>query len=151
MSHENSEILEEYNRFCKDMHEGNILYNVDKTNSWGEYLLIVNIATVIYNGVKTYSMLLLGLKKKGKEFLSRNIKIKITPDFARNIPFLKYVGHCTFNLVPQLKEVNVNLGLATIYGEIDLKKYVQKLTTRKPKQRKYSADGSPIVKRTDNE
>ena len=55
--------LEEYNRFCGNLKEGCILYNIDSTNSWGDYLLVVNISAVKVEGIKTYTVLLLGLKK----------------------------------------------------------------------------------------
>lgn len=143
--------LEAYNEFCRNLREGNILYNLDRTNSWGEYFLVANIATVKLMEYKTYTMLLIGLKKKDKEFVPRNIRIKITPDYASNIPFLKYVGHCNYMLVPEIKDISVNIGLVAVYGKADLRKYAQKLSIRKPKTRKYGKDGKLIIKKAENE
>ena len=150
MNHENNTSLDTYNEFCKTQVEGNILYNIDKTNNWGEYLLIVNIATVRVGEIKTYSMLLIGLQKEGKEFKPKNLRIKLTPDYCSNIPFLKYVGHCNFKLVPTLEDVDVNIGLAAVYGTTDLWKYKEKLSIRKPKTRKYDKEGKLVIKKTGN-
>lgn len=151
MNCETSINLTDYNNFCKSLHEGSILFNIDKTNYWGDYFLVANIATVVFKGIKTYSMLLLGLRKKGKDFVSRNCRIKITPEYAKNIPFLKYVGYCNFTLIPEIKDINVNLGLATVYGEMDLHKYAKKLSIRKPQYHKYGKDGKPVIKKMKNE
>lgn len=145
MSLKSSVNLDSYNDFCKNLREGSILYNINKTNSWGEYLLVANIATVVFDTIKTYSMLLLGLKKRGNEFIARNIRIKITPDCSENIPFLKYVGRCNYTLIPEIKDANVNVGLAAVYGETDLHKYAKKLSIRKPSIHKYGKDGKPII------
>jgi len=151
MTTECSKDLESYNRFCRNLREGCILYNVDTTNSWGEYLLVVNIATLKFNDQKTYTVLLLGLDRKESNFVPRNLRIKFTPDYAGNIPFLKYVGRCNFTLKPELSDINVNLGLASIYSSVNLKNFARHLSVRKPKTRKYGKDGKLVIKRLQNE
>ena len=143
--------IEDYNRFCSNLKEGCILYNVDSTNSWGDYLLVVNISAVKIDSIKTYTVLLLGLKKDKDKWVSRNTRIKLIPEYAQNIPFLKYVGKCDFSLVPVLENVSVNIGLATVYGSINLHKFAQGLSIRKPKKRKFGVDGKPMVKKAENE
>lgn len=138
--------IEDYNRFCGNLHEGYVLYNIDSTNSWGDYLLVANIAKVVLGEHKTYTVMLLGLRKEGSRFLPRNTRIKLTPEYARNIPFLKYVGKCSYSLVPDLSNVEVNIGLAAVYGETDLRKYARKLSVRKPKRKGYWNDGRRIVR-----
>jgi hypothetical protein len=140
-----------YNKFCRSLREGCILYNIDKTNSWGEYFLVANIASIRFAGQRTYSMMLLGLSKKEQGFVPRNLRIKLTPDYARNIPFLKNVGQCNFTLVPEIRDVDVNLGLVAVYGDVNLHKYAQKLSVHKPKSRKYGKDGHLVIKKAENE
>lgn len=139
-----------YNDFCRNLKEGNILYNVDYTNHWGEYLLVANIATFIFEGMKTYTALLIGLKKEGSKLTPYNLRIKFTPEHIDHIPFLKYVGRCDYQLVPKIENLELNLGLATIYGSIDLHKYTKKLSIRKPRNRKYGNDGHLIIKKASN-
>lgn len=143
--------LQAYNSFCSNLKEGYIIYNIDTTNSWGEYFLVANIATVRLKDTKTYTVMLLGLKKDNKTFIPRNFRIKLTPDYAANIPFLKYVGHCNYRIIPEIKDVELNLGLVTVYGSVDLWRYKEKLCIRKPKRRKYGKDGKLILKKSENE
>ena len=142
--------LEEYNKFCNNLAEGCILYNIDSTNMWGDYFLVANISPVRIGEMKTYTALLLGLKKDKNRFLPVNRKIKLTPDCAGNVPFLKYVGRCKFSIIPELSEVEVNIGLATVYGQTDLRKFTEKLSIRKPKKKKYGRDGKLFVRKTGN-
>ena len=136
--------LEAYNTFCKNLKEGCILYNIDSTNLWGDYLLVANISTIKVGVYKTYGVLLIGLKKEESKFVPRNLIIRLTPEYINNIPFLKYVGHCKFKLIPEIIEINVNLGLATVYSNTDLHKFAKKISVRKPKSRIYEKDGSPV-------
>ena len=147
MNEEADVSIEGYNRFCKNLHEGYILYNIDTTNSWGDYLLVANIAKVRLGEQTTYTVMLLGLKKEKKNFVPRNIRIKLTPDCAKYIPFLKYVGKCHYRLIPDISDVEVNIGLAAVYGGVNLRKYTQKLSIRKPKKKGYWNDGRRIVKK----
>lgn len=142
--------LSEYNNFCSNLKEGYVLYNVDTTNSWGDYLLVSNITTVKIADFKTYTVLLLGLKKEQKNFIPRNIRIKLTPEYANNVPFLKYVGYCNYKLVPELDSVNINLGLATVYSTADLHKFATSLSIRKPRKHKYGKDGKLIIRKVNN-
>lgn len=143
--------IEFYNKFCKNLTEGCILYNVNKTNSWGEYLLVANITEVILSGMKTYSVLLIGLKKEDGEYLPKNLRIKITPDHYNDVHFLNYVGRCNFNLIPNIKDININKGLIAIYQDVDLRKYAKNIKIRKPKNRKYAADGKLVIRKAENE
>lgn len=143
--------MDDYNRFCSSLKEGCILYNVNNTNNWGDYLLVVNISAVKVSEQKTYTVLLLGLKKEKDSLVSRNTRIKLIPDYAQNVPFLKPVGYCDFKIVPILDNVKLNVGLAAVYGSTDLHKFTKNLSIRKPKKRKFGIDGKPIVKKAENE
>lgn len=140
-----------YNSFCKGLKEGTILYNVDSTNCWGDYLLVVNKTSIQIGSVKTYTVLLLGLKKEDSVFKSRHLRISMTPDYASHVPFLKYVGYSKFELLPVLKDVDVNMGLVAAYGTTDLRKYAQRLSIRKPQSRRYDKDGKPVIKKPSND
>lgn len=142
--------LGSYNGFCKSLVEGNILYNLDSTNLWGEYLLVANISTVNTEKEKTYAVLLLGLKKEKDSLLPTGTCIKLTPDYSNNIPFLKPVGYCKFQLVPNITTLNLNVGMAAIYGSIDLWKYRRKLDIHKPRKSKYDKDGKLVIKNAGN-
>ena len=139
--------IDTYNEFCEGIHEGDILYNVNKTNNWGEYFLVVNIATVRIGEYKTYTALLLGLRKEKSKLVPRNARVKLTPDSSDNVPYLKCVGKCKFTLVPTIEETDLNLGLATVYGNADLWKFSKNLSVRKPRKKKYGNDGKPIVRK----
>ena len=142
--------LSDYNTFCQNLLTGNILYNIDSTNLWGEYLLVVNITPIRFYDVKTYTVFLIGLKKQEGKYVPYNLCISMTPDYARYIPFLKPVGYCKFSLLPVLEDVDVNLGLVTVYGNTDLHKFASKLSIRKPRAKKYDGEGSPIIKKPYN-
>lgn len=142
--------LNEYNDFCRDLRAGNVLYNIDSTNLWGDYLLVVNVAPVKIGNVRTYTALLLGLKKENGRYVSRDLCISLTPDYANRIPFLKHVGYCRFNLIPVLEKVNIDVGLVTVYGNIDLHKFATKLSVRKPRAGKYGKDGKLVIKKPRN-
>ncbi len=139
-----------YNSFCKGLYEGSILYNINPTNLWGDYLLVINKACVHIGSTKTYTLQLLGLKKEDGKYIPRNTNITVTPDDAKDVFFLKYVGHCKFELLPVLKNVDVNVGLVSIYGSTDLHKYTRKLNIRKPQKHRYDKDGRPVIKELKN-
>lgn len=139
-----------YNSFCKGLMEGNILYNIDSTNQWGEYLLVANITPVEVGSIKTYTVLLIGLKKEEGRYIPKDTKVSLNPSYAGRIPFLKPIGYCKFSLVPAIEEVNVHTGLAAIYGNTDLHKYAANLSIRKPRAHKYDMDGKPIVRKPGN-
>lgn len=143
--------LLEYNRFCHKLSEGCILYNMDSTNLWGEYLLVVNITTIKLWGQTSYTVLLIGLKKSEGSYTPYNMRIKLTPDYAKNIPFLKQVGKCRFSLIPVISDLNVDTGLITVYGDTNLRRYNSRVEVRKPKRRKYGKDGKLIIKKVENE
>ena len=142
--------LETYNEFCRNLIEGNILYNIDSTNLWGEYLLVVNKSIIHVCNMLTYSILLFGLKKEEGQYKPRDLCISFTPDYASRIPFLKIIGSCKFKLIPAIEDVKVNVGLVAIYGSVDLHKYTKKLNIRKPQIKKYGKDGKPVIKKCSN-
>ena len=74
----------------------------------------------------------------------------IGQDYAKKVLFLKQVGYCKYDLLLSLSDVNVNVGLVTVYGSTDLHKYSQKLHIRKPQRKMYGNDGSPIIKKLNN-
>jgi hypothetical protein len=142
--------LAEYNRFCKALSEGTILYNLDSTNLWGDYLLVVNKCSVTVNDCKTYTVLLIGMKRVKDNFTFRNLRIKLTPEYAANIPYLKYVGMCNFLLVPDIYDVKVNQALIATYEDSDIYKYNKKLGGHRPRRHKYDKDGNPVLKSIKN-
>lgn len=143
-------ILDEYNGFCKSLKTGTILYNMDASNGWGEYFLVVNIALVRVCDTVTYTVFLMGIKKKDGKYLPDYKCMSLTPDYARHIPFLKPVGYCEYSLLPALEEVNVNVGLVTVYSDMDLHKFTTKLSIRKPKNPKYGKDGRLVINKPSN-
>ena len=64
--------LSEYNGFCKDLRAGNILYNIDSTNMWGEYLLVAHVTSVMVGDKKTYTALLICMEKKDGSYIPLN-------------------------------------------------------------------------------
>ena len=142
--------IEEYNGFCKELRVGNILYNINSMNLWGEYLLVAHIAHIKTSGIDTYTVLLLGLKKQDGKYVSRNVCVSLTPDNMEQIPFLKHVGYGQFTLVPVFDSINVNVGLATVYSQTDLHKFATKLSIRKPRTHKYGKDGKLVIKKSSN-
>lgn len=140
----------EYNKFCKNVTEGTILYNIDSTNLWGDYLLVANKCTVSFNGMTTYTLLLIGLKRKDGKMHVRDLKINLTPDYAAYIPFLKYVGKCQYLLVPELYNVDISLALVAVYENTDIWKSSHKASAKKPRRRKYDKDGKPVLKSIKN-
>lgn len=142
--------LEDYNNFCALIDEGDILYNVDNTNGWGEYLLVINVSKICIQDIKTYSVLLLGIKKYTDRFTVRNLRIALTPDYVNNIPYLKKVGHCSFQLQSTIDNVAFNKALVAAYGNTQLRKYHQKSSFRKPRKRKYDKAGNLVIKKISN-
>lgn len=142
--------LKEYNFFCKDLKAGSILYNINSTNLWGDYLLVINVDHIKFNNFSTYTALLLGLKKEDGKYVSRNFCISLTPDHKAQIPFLKYVGYSKFKLIPVLEDVKINVGLVARFSQVDLHEFAQKLSISKPRTHKYGKDGKPIIKKTGN-
>lgn len=147
---ENKTGIKEYNEFCKELRAGNILYNINSMNLWGDYLLVVHVTHIRVGNVDTYTALLLGMKKVEGQYIPRNFCISLTPDNMEQIPFLKHVGYGKFTLVPVFDEINVNVGLATVYSQTDLHKFVSKLSIRKPRTHKYGKDGKPVIKKNGN-
>lgn len=138
--------IEEYNGFCRELRAGNILYNTNSTNHWGEYLLVVHVTHV----KDTYAILLMGMEKTEGQYRTRNLCVSLTPDNMKQVPFLKHVGYCKFTLTPILDNVHVDVGLATVYSQTDLHKFVTNLSIKKPRTRKYGKDGRPIIKKNSN-
>lgn len=138
--------IEGYNKFCSNLTEGSVLYNVDSTNCWGNYLLVANISKVKVGNTSTFTVLMLGLNKIANKFLPRNFKIRFTPAYMKSIPFLKYVGRCKFSLTPVLENIKINTGLVAIYGQTDLHRYSHHADVRKPKNSKYDKEGNSINK-----
>lgn len=139
------EKLAEFNRFCKNLHEGDILYNINSTNLWGEYLLVAAKATVRFVGQKSYFIFLLGLKKCGNTFTSNNVRINFSFDKMGNLPFLKPVGFCRYSITPSFGDTAINNGLVVMYSNVDLQKYTRKHHLKKSKRRKYDVNGEKVI------
>ena len=142
--------INEYNEFCKELRAGNILYNINSLNLWGDYLLVAQVTRIKVGNAHTYTALLIGLKKQEGKYVPRNLCISLTPDNIEQIPFLKQVGYGKFTLVPVFEDININVGLATVYSQTDLHKFVSKLSIRKPRTHKYGKDGKLIIKKNGN-
>ena len=142
--------INEYNAFCRELRAGHILYNINNMNLWGDYLLVANVAHIRVGNADTYTALLLGMKKVEGQYIPRNFCVSLTPDNMEQTPFLKHVGYGKFTLVPVFDEINVNVGLATVYSQTDLHKFVTKLSIRKPRVHKYGDDGKPVIKKNGN-
>ena len=150
MTNEGKTGIREYNLFCKELRAGHILYNINAMNLWGDYLLVANISHVRIGNADTYTVLLLGLKKEDGKYVPRNLSITLTPEHMEQVPFLKHVGYSKFTLVPVFDEIKVDVGLATVYSQVDLHKFVTKLSIRKPRNHKYGKDGKLVVKKPGN-
>ena len=135
-----------FNNFCENLSEGDILYNLDYTNKWGEYLLVLSKATIKMKDCKTYYVLLTGLKKKDGRFIPANTRINLTPKMADSTYFLKPIGSCEYSILPIIENVFINKGLIAMYENTDLKEYSAKAHVRKPKVRKYGEDNKPVVR-----
>ena len=142
--------IKEYNAFCRDLKAGHILYNVNPGNMWGDYLLVAHVLHVRVGNADTYAVLLIGMKKTEGKYVPRNFCISLTPESMSQVPFLKHVGYSKFTLVPVFDEVNVDVGLAPVYSQTDLHKFVTKLSIRKPRTHKYGKDGKPVIKKNGN-
>lgn len=147
MSNEKTIGLDEYNSFCNDLKAGMVLYNLDSTNQWGDYLLVASIGIITIEDKISYVVLLIGLKKEEGQYVSRNFHIQLTYDYANIVPFLKPVGNCSFFLQPIIEEININVGLVTVYANTDLHKYMSRLSISKPRRRKYGKDGKLVLKK----
>lgn len=150
MSNSANTSLGAYNDFCKDLREGSVLYNIDPTNMWGDYLLVVNKSIIRVGNAKTYSVLLLGLKKEDGVYKTRNMRISLTPDYAPYVSYLKHVGFCKFELLPVLKDTDIKAGLVAAYSNVDLHQFTKRLSIRKPQRHKYDRDGKPIIRKCNN-
>ena len=142
--------IQEFNDFCSSLTEGTVLYNIDKTNGWGEYLMVINVSKITLDSIDTYSVLLLGLHKEGDTFKAKNLKITLTPDYSDNIPYLRCVGNCEFILNPCISQISINKALTIVYGDTDLSKFSKKLSIRKPRKRKYDKEGKLVLKKINN-
>lgn len=142
--------FKEYNEFCKELQEGDILYNLDYTNKWGKYLLVMCKAYIRTDKVSTYCILLTGLERDADEMKPTNKRIHFTPSMAQYVPFLKHVGHCDFFFTVNTDVKNFSERLAEKYDTSDIWEYSKKIHIRKPKKRKYDADSTLIVKDTVN-
>ena len=147
---ENKTGINEYNAFCKELMAGHILYNLNAMNLWGDYLLVAHVSHIRVGDVDTYTALLIGLRKQDGKYIPRNSCIALTPDNAEQVPFLKHVGYGKFTLTPVFDSIDINVGLATVYSQTDLHKFVSKLSIRKPRTHKYGKDGKPVIKKNGN-
>ena len=145
------EKLAEFNKFCKNLNEGDILYNLGNTNNWGEYLLVAAKATVRFVGQKSYFIFLLGLKKYNGTYASNNVRINFSFDKMSNMPFLKPIGFCKYSIIPSFNSINISSGLVVMYSNVDLKKYISNHHIKKPKTGKYDTNGEKVIKQLNNE
>lgn len=136
----------QYNRFCKGLCEGDILYNMDNTNLWGDYFLVSVKVPITVGKEKTWFILLLQMEKQESGFVTTTTHINLTPSKVSHTPFLKYVGHCKYTITSSIENSQVNDGLLAIYKDQDLWKYAKQTKNRKPKKKKYKEDGKPFKK-----
>jgi hypothetical protein len=142
--------LEEYNEFCRSIIEGNILFNLNFSYWQTKFLLVTNITPVKVGDIQTYTVTMLGLEKKDKSFIPLDIRVRLSPNDTKNIPFLKIVGMCKFKLNPEMVDTKVNLGLVTVFSNIDLRQYTKKLSIRKPHESRYESNGGLTIKKSGN-
>jgi len=139
--------LIDYCAFCNTLKVGDLLYNINSANAWGEYLLVATKANVYVDCEKTPYVMLLGLQDRKGEFTFNNKRIDFTLELDNMIPFLKVVGKCKFELRPIIIKCIPIKELLALYKSIDPWKYAQKIDGRKPKTKKYEKDGTKVVKR----
>lgn len=132
--------LAEYNNFCQNLVDGTVLYNIDSTNPLGEYLLVIKVLPVSIKDTCAFTVFLMGLKKQEGKYIPTTLQYTLTPSDAKYVPFLKSVGYCTFDLFPTINEIKVNVGLVTVFGSTDLRKFTKKTSNRKPRQVKYKKE-----------
>ena len=142
------EMLSEYDTFCRNVKEGDILCGTD-INKLGELLLVAAKLSVVFDNQETCSLLLLGLKKDGNRIVSNGKRIDITPQKVSFIRYLFVVGHCEYELIPAIDKYKVNQGLVVMYRNTDLKTFSLN-HSRRPVLGKYGEDGKPIIKSNTN-
>ena len=135
-----------YNGFCSILSEGDLLVNMNKSNGWGEYLIVALKATFIVANQDSYFCLLMGAKVDKNNVSTTGYHIYFTPDKASMVPFLRKVGHCDFELTPVIKGSTVNKGLIAMYSSVNAWNYSKVSGYRKPKTGKYDTDGKPVVR-----
>lgn len=143
--------LAAFNDFCKDTKEGDIFYNLDSTNSWGKYLLVVTKSVLCIDSQRTSFLMLFGLEKNEEgKLLPKGTRIDLTFDKFDSIAYLKRVGHCKYSLTPVLMEEKVNENLERFYKATNTFHYHNTHNCPKKKNRTWDIDGRKIVKDTDN-
>ena len=143
-------IIEDYNNFCKECKEGDILYNIDKDNDWGEYLMVASKSIIEIGEQRTWMVVLLAMQYTDNTFSATGTHINLSPDKAAWIHYLKKVATCKFVLNPQLSSIKVNRGLLIILKDQKAWKYARQQKISRPKKRTYDVDGMKIVKKTGN-
>lgn len=140
------ERLVEFNEFCKQLHTGDLIYNINSSNAWGEYLMVATKANIIIGKEKSYYIMFFGLRKDGEAFSFNDKKIDFTLNLDGEIPFLKVVGKCEFELKPAIIRAFSRKELIAIYKGMDLRKYTKTANVRKARYKKY-ADGTTVIKK----
>lgn len=143
------ENMKEYVEFCKNLNEGDILCEVGATNISSELLLVAAKIAIVIGDTETYSLLLLGIKKVGDRIIPDGKRVDVTPQKVSLARFLKLVGHCEYNLIPDIEKYKVNSGLVVYYKDTNLKAF-SKEHSRKPRMGRYGDDGELLVKSTNN-
>ena len=93
-------------------------------------------------------------KWKRMDFVEGNIKVTGRPEGYRcleeDVPKVEEILGITNTLEKRRKNIenlHINAGLTAIYSQTDLRKFVSKLSVRKPRTRRYDRDGNPIIKK----
>lgn len=141
--------INKFNTFCSDLRVGDVIYNIDNTNLWGDFLVVAVKAPIRYLSIKTWYILLLGVDRKEEGFESNNVRIDLTVNKAGNVDFLKVIGRCKIKLIPQIENQNIHNGLLVTYKDVGLRKYSERSKLRKPKYKKYDKNGELIVRTLD--
>lgn len=140
-----------FNDFCKDTKEGDVLYNLDSTNSWGRYLLVVIKSVMCIDSQRTSFLTLFGLEKdEDGKLTPKGTRIDLTFDKVSSLPYLKRIGHCKYFLTPVLVEERMNENLEKFYKATTTFHYHNVHKCPKKKIRKWDTDGRKIVKDTNN-
>lgn len=141
--------VERFNEYCKTLHEGDILYNIDSTNLWGEYLIVLVKHQVRTENGSTWFVMLSGARREKDSFRPTSLKVYLSPDKIGSCEYLKYIGHCKVTVTPEFGMGVVNKGLVAVYKGTDLWRYSRNTHCRKVRNRKYDDRGNPIKREDD--
>lgn len=138
--------LSSYNAFCSQLHEGDILKNLNPSNNWGAFLMVVGKSSIALGEHSTYSVLLVGLEDNGEGYTGNGNSIFLTPDKLRHTEYLRYVGKGKYTLSPVVSDIEIDERMMNMSNRLNVKKW----EGRRPRTKRYDACGNPIIKKMSN-